>query len=116
LLNEVSPISLTGGKQKGLELLQGDFLEQSKNIPDNSIDLIFTDPPYGEGSIPLHRELSVLAGRVLKVGGSLVTFVRQFSLPEVFHNMLVDTGMRYWWMFAVKHNGGHQLIYSRRIC
>jgi DNA modification methylase len=115
LLNEVSPISLTGGKQKGLELLQGDFLEQSKNIPDNSIDLIFTDPPYGEGSIPLHRELAMLAGRVLKVGGSLVTFVRQFSLPEVFHNMLVDTGMRYWWMFAVKHNGSHQLIYSRDV-
>lgn len=28
------------------ELLNGDFLELSKNIPDNSIDLIVTDPPY----------------------------------------------------------------------
>lgn len=29
------------------ELLQGDCLELMKNIPDNSIDLVLTDPPYG---------------------------------------------------------------------
>ena len=29
------------------KLLLGDFREKGKEIPDNSIDLIFTDPPYG---------------------------------------------------------------------
>ncbi len=29
-----------------IELLQGDCLELMKNIPDNSVDLIVTDPPY----------------------------------------------------------------------
>lgn len=28
------------------KLLQGDCLELMKKIPDNSIDLIATDPPY----------------------------------------------------------------------
>jgi DNA modification methylase len=27
-------------------VIQGDYLEVMKQIPDNSIDLIFTDPPY----------------------------------------------------------------------
>ena len=30
-----------------VELLQGDCLELMKNIEDESIDLIVTDPPYG---------------------------------------------------------------------
>jgi site-specific DNA-methyltransferase (adenine-specific) len=30
-----------------VKLLQGDFFEQIKQIPDHSIDLLFADPPYG---------------------------------------------------------------------
>lgn len=30
-----------------LTLLQGDCLELMKNIPDGSVDLVLTDPPYG---------------------------------------------------------------------
>lgn len=29
-----------------IELLQGDCLELMKNIPDKSVDLVVTDPPY----------------------------------------------------------------------
>lgn len=29
-----------------IDLRKGDCLELMKNIPDNSIDLIVTDPPY----------------------------------------------------------------------
>lgn len=29
-----------------LELIQGDCLEEMKNVPDGSIDLVLTDPPY----------------------------------------------------------------------
>lgn len=30
-----------------IELYHGDFLEKAKNIPDDSVDLVLTDPPYG---------------------------------------------------------------------
>lgn len=30
-----------------IELYQGDCLELMKNIPDNSVDLLLTAPPYG---------------------------------------------------------------------
>ena len=32
---------------KSIELWQGDCLELMKNIPDGSVDLVLTDPPYG---------------------------------------------------------------------
>ena len=40
--------------------------EKGSKIADNSIDLILTDPPYNEESIPLYGELAKLAQRVLK--------------------------------------------------
>ena len=115
LLNEASQISLAAGEEKRFELLHGDFLEQSSKIVDDSVDLILTDPPYDEGSVSLYGKLAALAGRVLKDGASLVTYISNFAMPEVFRNILADNGLRYWWTFAVTHNGGHQLIYPRSI-
>ena len=54
---------------------QGDFRDVSKDIPDNSVDLIFTDPPYSKEYLPLYEELAKLAIRILKPGGSLVFYV-----------------------------------------
>ena len=42
--------------EKG-ELWQGDCLELMKNIPDGSVDLVLTDPPYG---IDFQSNFSVL--------------------------------------------------------
>ena len=36
-------------EQSNIDLRQGDCLELMKDIPDGSIDLILTDPPYGVG-------------------------------------------------------------------
>ena len=30
-----------------IKLYHGDFLEKAKNIPDDSVHLVLTDPPYG---------------------------------------------------------------------
>ena len=44
---------------------------------DSSIDLIFTDPPYNGDSLLLYKDLARLADRVLKPGGSLITYFGQ---------------------------------------
>jgi 16S rRNA G966 N2-methylase RsmD len=46
--------------------------QSQKEIPYSSIDLIFTDPPYGKEYLQLYKELGKLAIRVLRPGGSLV--------------------------------------------
>ena len=54
-----------------------------ENIPDNSVDLIFTDPPYNEASLSVYADLAKLADRVLKPGGSLITYVGHYALFKI---------------------------------
>lgn len=35
------------GQRTMIKLYHGDFLEKAKSIPDDSVDLVLTDPPYG---------------------------------------------------------------------
>jgi len=39
-----------------INLIQGDCLQKIKDIPDNSVDLVLTDPPYNiaEGAVPVY--------------------------------------------------------------
>ena len=59
-----------------MKLLQGDCLEQMKTLPDNSVDAIVTDPPYGISFMAKKWDYDVPkvdvwqeAMRVLKPGG-----------------------------------------------
>jgi ParB-like chromosome segregation protein Spo0J/tRNA1(Val) A37 N6-methylase TrmN6 len=95
----------------GVDLRLGDFKEICKGIPDNSIDLIFTDPPYGLESIPLYKDLAELAARVLKEGGSLVTYVGQYAIDEII-TYVKSAGLKWWWPICVKHGGAHRLMFG----
>jgi len=76
-----------------------------KKIPDNSIDLIFTDPPYGLSKDGIRNDnnldcfYSVLpeCNRVLKDGGFFITFFSTKFLPEVFKN----NPFSYYWNFIL---------------
>lgn len=62
-----------------MELLHGDCLELMKNIPDKSIDMILTDPPYGitackwDSVIPFALMWEQL-NRIIKDNGAIVLF------------------------------------------
>jgi hypothetical protein len=68
LINAPSVIKLP----KNCQIYLGDISEEGKKIPDNSIDIIPTDPPYAVRNLYLYEKLGVLAARVLKPGGSLI--------------------------------------------
>lgn len=61
------------------KLYQGDCLEVMKNIPDKSVDLILTDPPYGttackwDSVIPFDTMWEQL-NRIIKPNGAIVLF------------------------------------------
>jgi site-specific DNA-methyltransferase (adenine-specific) len=82
-----------------------DCLEGLKMIPDNSINLIITDPPYGlrkEGIINDHNLdlfYSSLSDsyRVLKEDSYYITFFSTKFLPEVFKN----NPFQYFWNFIL---------------
>jgi DNA modification methylase/ParB-like chromosome segregation protein Spo0J len=97
------------------ELLLGDMRKLGKNIPDESIDLIFTDPPYAEEFLYLYDELAKLAQRVLKPGASLFTIIGNYALPNIIYRIQNNSSLKYHWEFAIKHNGHIARMWKHRI-
>lgn len=87
------------------EVRHGDFREVLSDIPDESVDLIFTDPPYSRTALDLFADLGKFAARVLTKGGNLITYFGQALLPEVVGH-LVDSGLIYRWLICVRHEVG----------
>ena len=85
-----------------ITLMQGDCLEKMKEIPDGSIDLVLTDPPYGttackwDSVIPLDKMWEQLK-RVIKPNGAIVLFGSQ-----PFTSILVTSNLdmfKYQWVW-----------------
>ena len=90
-----------------IQLIHGDCLKEMKKIPDKSIDLVLTDPPYGttqnkwDSVINLPAMWSQL-NRIIKDDGAVVmTAAQPFSSVLVSSNLL---NFKYEWIW-VKDNG-----------
>ena len=89
-------------------LHRGDFRELAHQIADNSVELIFTDPPYDGESVHLYESAAQVAARILKPGGSFIAYSGQRHLPDVLAGC--SKHLRYWWTIAGVHNGGNQIL------
>jgi 16S rRNA G966 N2-methylase RsmD len=96
-----------------ISIIRGDFREEMEKIPDESISLIFTDPPYDAEHIQLYEELASIAARKLKQGGSLIAYAGHYALPEILTSM--SKHLRYWWMIALAHNHGARRLHGKYI-
>ena len=81
------------GECMDINLMQGDCLERMKELDDNSVDSIVTDPPYGLSFMGKHwdkgvpsAEIWAEALRVLKPGGHLLAF----ASTRTQHRMAVN--------------------------
>lgn len=100
-----------------------DCLEGMREIPDKSVDLVLTDPPYGIGKEEVYgdedltqyyRVLPELF-RVLKDNSFFVCFSSIGRLPEFFHN----NPFNYRWQFIIYINNGMvrgSVGFNRYIC
>jgi site-specific DNA-methyltransferase (adenine-specific) len=86
------------------DLHVGDFRTLAHAIPDDSADLVFTDPPYDDESLPLYEDAAKEAARILKPGGSLITYCGHLLVPKVLP--LMSAHLRYYWIGAHVHDGG----------
>ena len=87
---------------------------ESVQVPDNSVHLIFTDPPYDEKSSYLYDSLALHGYRVLKAGGSLVTYVGHYAIPQIIQYM-ETRNLHYYWIFAVVHTGPFSSFFAKNI-
>lgn len=71
-------------------------------LDDDSIDMIFTDPPYHDEYLPLYSKLAILAMKVLKPGAYCMAYIGKMFLPEIIDSMR-GAGLEYIWQFIVFH-------------
>lgn len=103
-------LELTDGETaKGI--IHGDF--RTVAIPDNSIDLIITDPPYGGEYSDTWEALGVFANRVLKPSRFMISYFGQLHLNDFY--AALSKNMIYYWTFCLKHTGSSQLILPRNV-
>lgn len=94
---------------KRINVICGDVIEELKKIPDKSIDLITTDPPYNlnknygnnkdnlefEEYIDFSREWLKEAHRVLKDNGSIYVFMGMKYISYIYEIMEKELGMTF---------------------
>jgi len=81
----------------------GDFYELSAEIKDDTVDLIFTDPPYDDESLKLFDRMGEVAARILKPGASLVTYLGHMQILEA--GRLLSKHIRFWHPLCCMHAG-----------
>lgn len=98
-------------EEKNYELWHGDCLELMKDIPDRSVDLILTDPPYGttkckwDSVIPFEPMWEQL-NRIIKPNGAIALFGSEpFSSTLRMSNI---KNYKYDWIWH-KNKGGNPL-------
>lgn len=90
---------------KKFELWQGDCLELMKNIPDGSVDLVLTDPPYGtmKGIDDKHnwdiilptKEMFEELSRVVRQNGKVVLFSQEPYTAELITKQIRNLPFAY---------------------
>jgi 16S rRNA G966 N2-methylase RsmD len=95
-------------------LRHGDLLEALADVPDGSVDLILTDPPYDTAGIARYVDLSLLASRLLKDDGLLVAYSGKIYLPQIV--AALGQHLDYHWTLTLVQGGGASLVNSRFIC
>ena len=71
-----------------IDLIQGDCLEEMKNISDGSIDMILTDPPYGTTACKWDSVIDFdlmweQLNRIIKPNGAIVLFGSEPAIISV---------------------------------
>lgn len=93
-----------------LDLMLGDCLEQMKKLPDNSIDLVLTDPPYGttacrwDSVIDLNSMWAQLK-RIIKCNGAIVLTASQPFTSILGVSNIED--LKYTWVWKKSRATGH---------
>jgi SAM-dependent methyltransferase len=93
-----------------LGVVIGDYRKTGECIADESVDLVFTDPPFERRHIKQYADLGRFAARVLKPGGSLITYIPDYALPQVLSLVLQPAELRFWWPLAVQHGGQTRVL------
>jgi DNA methylase/Protein of unknown function (DUF3102) len=98
-----------------IEIIHGDFREVLQDADRQSVDLVFTDPPYAKKHLGLWSDLARVAEKLLKPGHYLVAYSGQAFLDEVMQRVREGSKgeLEYYWQLAALNT--HTLDYRDRL-
>ena len=94
-------------------VITGDARELGHAIPPETVDLVFTDPPYSLPYLPLYGWLSTEAQRVLTPGAYLFAYGGAEHLPARLQQL--STALDYFWLFALLHHGAYPRMWHKKL-
>ena len=83
-------------------IYHGDCREIMPELPDNSVDLVLTDPPYHPDYISYYEFLSELGLKLLKEGSYLCAYAGTMYLPDVI--AALTKHLTWVWLFNLHHH------------
>jgi site-specific DNA-methyltransferase (adenine-specific) len=99
---------------EGIHLM--DCAKGMRKIQKESVDLIFTDPPYVKDQWEkAYTDLGRGAARILKPSGYLITYCGHYYLPGVLDTIRSFYPLEYYWTVAQMNTGAKSLMHHRNI-
>ncbi len=84
-----------------------------KHIEPESVDLIFTDPPYPQEYFYLYEWLAQEAVRALKPNGFLISYCGPYHKDTVMNYF--NEQLQYFYDFILVHKGNTSILWPRKI-
>jgi hypothetical protein len=97
-------------QKQNYRLYHGNCVDVALMMEPESIDVILTDPPYGEEAPDAFAALATVTGHLLKPGGSLVVMCGQYAFLDIIPTLakaLKPHGIKYYWLLAYLTPGAH---------
>lgn len=83
------------------------------DLPQESIDMVFTDPPYHDEYVGLYDRLGEVAARALKPGGYCLAYVGKMFIPDIISSL--SRNLEYVSIFAVFQSFSQSRIMKHNI-
>ena len=99
-----------------VEVFVGDVRTGLHQIDDNSVNVIFVDPPYNKKAVEeLYKHIASVAGRVLVEGGSLLVMCGGAHLDVAMRELGTDKRLKFQWDIAYVCPRSTPLIHTRKV-
>lgn len=101
------------GMPETWHVAHADFREFCAAIPDESVDLIITDPPYPKEHLDLYADMAEIAARILQPRGLCFITTGQLFFPDVLERL--GRHLTYGWTFMLDLPGVNSRVMPRHL-
>lgn len=96
-------------------IVAGDARHIFKMLPDESVDLILTDPPYPKEFLSCYELLGREGGRILRDGGYMFVYGATQYIMEQLDYLDWNDDLTYFWTDAILHVGAYPRLWHKQI-